>query len=209
MPIFFAKAFPPTVNAAIIAPVMVSISEILPLEANSLYTMEVPATPLTTPHISPITSLQKLDTRGALRIRIKDCLAPLIFLEAMEWKGVSSAAITAMPITSNTTPAMIITSTTMKEKAGWASPRSPVDAKRTSRDNPKETTVIKIPHRTCLFSNPVFRLTGMFSLEAFLYLSDCFKYFFSVPDLPKTKILLSPFITTEKRNDGTLLPLVS
>ena len=49
--------------------------------------MAAPAVPLTTPQMSPMTSLQKLDTRGALRIRRMDWRAPWIFRAAMEWEG--------------------------------------------------------------------------------------------------------------------------
>ena len=63
-----------------------------------------PVEPDTIPHISPITSLQKEDTCAAFFLNFTATLAPLTFLDAIEWKGDSSAAVTATPTISNKIP---------------------------------------------------------------------------------------------------------
>src|SRR5699024_10303339 len=60
------------------------------------------------PLISPTTSLQKLDTGPALRIKYIAILASLIRFDAIEWKGFSSALVIAIPIISNIIPIIII-----------------------------------------------------------------------------------------------------
>src|SRR5690606_35046859 len=83
-----------------------------PAAAISLSTTAAVAAPLTTPTMSPITSLQKLENRSALRTIWMACLAPGTFSAAMAWNGVSSAAADAMPIISKKTPISTSTSTT-------------------------------------------------------------------------------------------------
>ena len=60
------------------------------------------------PHVSPITSLQTLETLLAFRISIRELLAPLTFDAAMEWNGFSSVTVTATPTISNRIPMKII-----------------------------------------------------------------------------------------------------
>ena len=59
------------------------------------------------PHISPITSLQKLDTLSAFCLNERACLAPFIFYAFILCIGVISAAVTATPIISKTIPKII------------------------------------------------------------------------------------------------------
>ena len=67
-------------------------------------TMAAEALPDTTPQISPITSQQMLLTLSALRKRLIASWAPITFRAAIEWKGFSSAEVTATPIISKTIP---------------------------------------------------------------------------------------------------------
>ena len=60
--------------------------------------------PLTIPHISPITSLQKLETFSAFFISFTANLAPLTFLAAMELKVLGSATVILTPMISNNIP---------------------------------------------------------------------------------------------------------
>ena len=66
-----------------------------------------PAPPDITPHTSPTTSLQKLDTCAAFCLNLTAISAPFTFLEFIELKGAISAAVTATPIISNRIPNII------------------------------------------------------------------------------------------------------
>src|SRR5690554_1595703 len=70
--------------------------------------MATPTAPLNVPATSPIRSLQKVETRSALRISLIACLAPDTRLEAIAWKGASSPAVAATPRMSKSTPTRII-----------------------------------------------------------------------------------------------------
>lgn len=57
-----------------------------------------------TPHISPITSLQKLDTLSVFFLNVTANLAPLTFLAAIELNTLRLDAVTATPIISKIIP---------------------------------------------------------------------------------------------------------
>ena len=65
--------------------------------------------PLTTPHISPITSAQIFATFDEFFISLSEVFAPLAFFVAFAWKCPSSATVTATPIISNIIPINITT----------------------------------------------------------------------------------------------------
>ena len=81
------------------------------------------------PQISPTTSLQKLETLLAFRMRPRASRAPGVRWAAMEWKGRSSAAVTATPMMSNTMPSRIKQASTTKASAMPAPSRASSEAR--------------------------------------------------------------------------------
>lgn len=85
MAIFFPKAFPPMVSAAIVA---VTINEVITgSSANDFAMFDAIKTlndPEITPQMSPMTSLQNDPTLSAFRLKVTATLAPLTFLALME-----------------------------------------------------------------------------------------------------------------------------
>ena len=105
MAILFPKAFPPIVKAAIklvIISVTVNIFN-FNFEAKSIPIVPA-AVPDKIPHISPMTSLQKLDTLELFSISFNATRAPLTFLAAIEWNTFLSATVTDIPIISKIIP---------------------------------------------------------------------------------------------------------
>ena len=78
------------------------------LAISILKTIAAPMAPLIIPQMSPITSLQKLDTLSAFFKRSTASLAPFILFAAIEFIGTSEHAVIATPIMSNKTPIEII-----------------------------------------------------------------------------------------------------
>jgi len=110
MAMFLPVAFPPIVREEI-NPVIAALSSTLSrsgLMIRILKTRVAPIAPLKIPQISPITSLQKLPTLSAFFSSPIASAAPLIFLDAMLFKGASEHAVTATPIMSNKTPIEVI-----------------------------------------------------------------------------------------------------
>ena len=106
-------ALPPTVSAATVADMVrvMSLGQEKPgMVAITSAAIMADAEPDTTPQISPMTSLQMELTLSALRSSLIASWAPGTFLAAMEWKGFSSAEVTATPIISNTIPTMTMIS---------------------------------------------------------------------------------------------------
>src|SRR5450756_2091194 len=138
--------------------------------------MAAPAVPLTTLQMSPTTSLQMLDTLDAFRISRMECLAPRNFREAMEWKGVSSAAVTAMPIISKTMPTAIMTMTTKKAHNGSTWANRLLESRSRSTDMENDRIMMKRDQKVCLRSSPASRLKGMDWIMALRCLSRCAMY---------------------------------
>ena len=101
-------ALPPIVNAAIIAvitSVVINISKLF--DDDNIAANATPADPDTIPHISPITSLQKLDAFSLFFINLTASLAPLTFLVAIELNVLISATVIDIPTISNIIPKAI------------------------------------------------------------------------------------------------------
>ena len=103
----FPIAFPPIVIEAIIAATTNPTISIFKLNVlDNIAVIVVPAAPEIIPHISPITSQQKLETLSELFLNFTAILAPFTFLEFIEWKTASSAVVTDTPIISNNIPSI-------------------------------------------------------------------------------------------------------
>lgn len=100
-------AFPPTVIAATNALIINWISNAIWKFSVILIEISALIAPLNTPHISPITSAQKLATFEAFFIRCIDCLDPSTFFVAFAWNSSSFATVTATPIISKIIPIKI------------------------------------------------------------------------------------------------------
>ena len=98
-------ALPPMVKADTIEVVNSDISKkfifVILLIPDAIDTQQAPDI---TPHISPITSLQKLDTLSGFFLNVTASFAPFTFLEAMELNTLRLAAVTDIPIISNKIP---------------------------------------------------------------------------------------------------------
>ncbi len=99
--ISFPIALPPTVIAAIIAIIKVFIKAV---SLSIRIIIVIIAVPEIIPEISPIASLKKLLTAPAFRINPMASFVPLIFFEAIACKGLSLAAVTAIPSKSKNIP---------------------------------------------------------------------------------------------------------
>ena len=85
MAIALPKALPPIVNEAITAVVIKVTMKISTFKCLlKLAAMITPADPDIIPHISPITSLQKVETFSAFFLNKTATSAPFIFLEFIE-----------------------------------------------------------------------------------------------------------------------------
>ena len=80
------------------------IDELILNDEAILLATSIPALPLTTPHTSPITSLHIEASLSEFFKSITECLLPFTFFDAIEWNGVSLAAVIATPIISNIIP---------------------------------------------------------------------------------------------------------
>ena len=123
------RALPPMVRPEMraVTPTLIS-TDSTPKAAWSRTTMTAAVVPLTMPQISPTTSLQTLETRPALRRSISASAAPFSLWEAMEWKGLGSAAVTATPMMSNKMPRPMNTASTESAAAMPAPERVVSDA---------------------------------------------------------------------------------
>ena len=105
MAIFLPMALPPMVNDDTMA--VINIDNNIKFVFNillKLLAIVMEQAPDTTPHISPITSLQKLDNLSVFCLNLTANLAPFTFLEAIELNTLISEAVTDTPIISNITP---------------------------------------------------------------------------------------------------------
>ena len=135
-------AFPPIVPAAtrplsIIENTAASINSTLPPICETIKAADVP---LMIPHISPITSLNTLDTRPAFFISISELFAPFIFEDAIELNGFSSATVTATPSISNTIPMAIINAITVVDALRSMSENMLINTDRKNAKNVMHTT---------------------------------------------------------------------
>ena len=89
----------------------------------SRVTMMAAVEPEIMPQMSPTTSLQKLETLLAFRMRPRASRAPGVLWAAMEWKGRSSAAVTDTPMISNRMPRPMKQASTAKAR-GMPAPLS-------------------------------------------------------------------------------------
>ena len=102
------KAFPPIVKAAIRDVVTKVTTNILICVVVDIITDIIAlADPEMIPQISPTTSLQKDDTLAAFLINSTAISEPFTFLAFIEWKGLTSADATAIPIISKIIPIKI------------------------------------------------------------------------------------------------------
>ena len=109
-----------------------------------LLDMDTQHAPDMTPHISPITSLQKLDTLSVFFLNVTASFAPFTFLEAIELKTLRLDAVTETPIMSKIIPkAMKNNTSTIPKKAGILGSRLS-DARDINRDKVKAITIILI-----------------------------------------------------------------
>lgn len=101
----FPNAFPPIVKAATKdVTISVTISKFQENLDDKIIAIDEASAPLIIPQISPITSLQKLDSFSAFFINVTAKGAPLTFLDAIELNVLISATVTLIPIISNSTP---------------------------------------------------------------------------------------------------------
>ena len=107
-------ALPPIVKLATIAVVIKVIkNKFIDVVFDIKLAIVTAVEPDITPHISPITSQQKLDTLSLFFLNNTAILAPFTFLEFIEWNIFSSAVVTLTPIISNKTPRSINNSDTI------------------------------------------------------------------------------------------------
>ena len=97
-----------------------------------------------TPHISPMTSLQKLDTLSVFFLNVTASFAPFTFLEAIELKTLRLDAVTETPIMSKIIPkAMKNNTNIIPKKTGIFGSRLS-DVKDINKDKVKAITIILI-----------------------------------------------------------------
>lgn len=111
----FPHAFPPIVKAAIkLVTINVTNTGLSEYIVESEVAIVTPAPPDSMPHISPITSLQKLDTFEFILISFRAVFAPFTFLEAIELNTFLSATVTLIPTISNIIPKSTNTKSTIR-----------------------------------------------------------------------------------------------
>ena len=101
----FPKAFPPTVKDATIA--LITNCKFTPNFSVIFDAIIALIAPLSTPHISPITSAHIFATLAEFFINLIDVFAPFTFFVAFAWNSSSLATVTATPIISNPIPIAI------------------------------------------------------------------------------------------------------
>lgn len=108
-------ALPPIVKAAIKL-VVIRLVNIKFIEnfCDIAKAIVTPALPDKIPQMSPITSLQKLDTRELSLINLRAILEPFIFFDAIELNTLGSATVVATPTISNRIPSPIKKNSTMR-----------------------------------------------------------------------------------------------
>ena len=142
MAMLLPRAFPPMVSPITI-PEMAKLTKMAgreksPTSRTATTAMVVPEM---IPAMSPTTSLQRLETRLAFFTSRTASFPPGPLRAAMEWKGVSLAAVTATPIMSNTMP------TKMKIKRIPKAKRYPA-ASKAAEETRVNTVDNRILHRT-------------------------------------------------------------
>ena len=104
----FPIALPPIVNEAIkLVKTRFTINTFIPYDSEIDSAMVIPAPPESIPHMSPMTSLQKLETLELFLIKKSAVFEPLTFLDAMELNIFLSATVALTPIMSKTIPKTI------------------------------------------------------------------------------------------------------
>ena len=138
-------ALPPIVRADTIA---VDSSDIIKkFIFNTLLKLVDMATqqaPDITPHISPMTSLQKLDTLSVFFLNVTASFAPFTFLEAMELKTLKLDAVTETPIMSKIIPKAMKNNTNIIPKKAGILGSKLSDVKDINKDNVKAIITILI-----------------------------------------------------------------
>ena len=97
-----------------------------------------------TPHISPITSLQKLDTLSVFFLNVTASFAPFTFLEAMELKTLRLDAVTDTPIMSKIIPKAMKNNTSIIPKKAGILGSKLSDVKDINKDRVKAIITILI-----------------------------------------------------------------
>ena len=105
--ISFPIAFPPTVNADTNALNKNCMLKLIPNCSVIFTAIRALIAPLSTPHMSPITSAHMLATFDAFLISLIESFEPFTFFVAFAWNSSSFATVTATPIMSNTIPTPI------------------------------------------------------------------------------------------------------
>lgn len=163
-------AFPPTVIAATNALIINWISNVIWKFWVIFIEISALIAPLSTPHISPITSAQKFATFDAFFIRCIDCFEPSTFFVAFAWNSSSFATVTATPIMSNIIPTKI-TNTNINVAGNKANPFNAfVDIKENVIDSINVVINTVINHFKCELSLVSF-LLFFFSIliQSFLF----------------------------------------
>lgn len=147
----FPQAFPPIVSAAIklvtIKLVKTGLSEYI---EDREVAIVIPAPPESIPHMSPMTSLQKLETWEFIFMSFKAVLAPFTFFEAIELKTFLSATVTLIPTMSKRMPRSTNIKRTIKLiKTGRLEIRASENIDSTSEIT-KAIMVTSIIHKTFL-----------------------------------------------------------
>lgn len=148
---FMAKFLPKALQDIISAEVMadmptVSTMEFQPVTAASSPEMAKHIVPLSTPAISPMTSLQKLATASALDMSFRATDAPLTLRAAIELNTAASATVTLMPIISNRTPINIKKNNINTATHTLREAVSPSDTDERTEDMAKESRNIRPAH---------------------------------------------------------------
>ncbi len=157
-------ALPPIIKADVNAAISTDATAVGSPIAARYSAMTEPAEPLTTPTMSPTTSLSRLETRSALRISWSACFAPRMRLEAIAINGCSSADVTAVPMTSVITPMEISTINASSATSSPAESTNKLVKTDITTESAKERITTVSTH--CRFSCFVFSLllTGFHSI---------------------------------------------
>ena len=143
--IFLPIAFPPIVRDEIIEVNNKDrIKKFIFSAVLNLVDMAIQQAPDITPQISPITSLQKLDTLSVFCLNFTASFAPLTFLAAIELKTLMLEAVTATPIISNIIPMITKNSTKKIPKYAFIFGNNNSDNKDIISDSVKVNIIIII-----------------------------------------------------------------
>lgn len=145
-------AFPPIVNAAIMAVIISPIQNISRLYVFDMVAVIVtPAEPDMIPHMSPITSLQNDDTLSAFFLNDTAVFAPFIFFELIAFNGLSVPDVTATPTMSNSIPIPINNSNIIILSSRFTFDNVISDISENMNDMQNAKMVIVISHLVLLF----------------------------------------------------------